>query len=87
MPGDRRLEARAALAIVVGAQRPDGTVPSDAVQRAATAAGVTVRQVRRWLADHAKHLDRTSVAAPDNALSSDIVSWQDSSKCQSETRR
>jgi putative transposase len=47
---------RAALAIAVAAQRPDGTVPTDAVRRAAAAAGVCTRQVRRWLADNAKHL-------------------------------
>ncbi|UOY01644.1 Mu transposase C-terminal domain-containing protein [Blastococcus sp. PRF04-17] len=47
---------RAALALAVAAQRPDGTYPDDAVARAAAAAGVTPRQVRRWLKAEAKHL-------------------------------
>ncbi|WP_138733599.1 Mu transposase C-terminal domain-containing protein [Modestobacter excelsi] len=47
---------RAALAIAVAAQRPDGSVPDEAVRRAAAAAGVSPRQVRRWLTGHAEHL-------------------------------
>ncbi|WP_324273771.1 hypothetical protein [Blastococcus brunescens] len=47
---------RAALATVIAARRPDGSVPEDAVRRAATAAGVTARQVRRWVTAHAPHL-------------------------------
>ena len=40
---------RAALAIVVAAQRPDGSYPTEAIERAAAAAGVVTQQVRRWL--------------------------------------
>jgi hypothetical protein len=47
---------RAALATAIAAQRSDGSVPEDAVRRAAVAAGVTARQVRRWLKAHAVHL-------------------------------
>ncbi len=47
---------RAALAMLVAAQRPDGSVPEDAVRRAALAAGVSTRQVRRWLKANAVHL-------------------------------
>lgn len=67
---------RAALAIAVGAQRPDGSVPDEAVRRAAAAAGVCARQVRRWLKDHAKHLSDGVAGVRDVPDPAPRAGWQ-----------
>ncbi|MGY1810646.1 Mu transposase C-terminal domain-containing protein [Blastococcus sp. SYSU D00669] len=67
---------RAALAMLVAAQRPDGSVPEDAVRRAALAAGVSTRQVRRWLKANAVHLTDGVAGVRDMPDPAPRAGWQ-----------
>lgn len=67
---------RAALAIAVSAQRPDGSIPDEALHRAAVAAQVTGRQVRRWLTAEAKHLTDGPAGVRDVPDPARRASWQ-----------